>query len=224
MKEVILNAEVVQQFLEFQETGLRFERPWAGLAPFVARAAKRRLRRFSPHRTWASDPSAVDDVTQEVARRLLKLGRPGARGRFDPLQCRASCNGFERWLTRIVKNQVTDHWRRWHGRRVCGVVVSLSVGDSSDDRREIEDTRAPAVSRGVVDFPAVLDEVLDEIPKPLGDAARLRWLHYQTDREAAPSLGVTSSAVCKRVAKAVDLVRPLLEARGIDADTALLTT
>ena len=46
--------------------------------------------------TWGDDESAVDDVVNQTAERLMELALPDAGGRFDPVKAQPGISGRRR--------------------------------------------------------------------------------------------------------------------------------
>ncbi len=148
------------------------------------------------------------DVAAEIAQKVfLGLAR-GARGLLDKLDRSASLAG---WLCRTTRNLSLNH-RRDEFRR------------QSRERQAME-TLNP-VSETAVNWEnlrPVLDEAMSALDEPDYDAVVMRFYQNQDLRAVGLALGVSDDTAQKRVSRALDKVREVLQRRGITTGAGALS-
>jgi RNA polymerase sigma factor (sigma-70 family) len=148
------------------------------------------------------------DIAAEIAQKVfLGLAR-GARGLLDKLDPSASLAG---WLCRTTRNLSLNH-RRDEFRR------------QSRERQAME-TLNP-VSETAVNWEnlrPVLDEAMSALDEPDYDAVVMRFYQNQDLRAVGLALGVSDDTAQKRVSRALDKVREVLQRRGITTGAGALS-
>ncbi len=110
------------------------------------------------------------------------------------------------------------------------VAVHLSLNRLRGEKRRSEREKqyhqeCAASERGVPQWDEILpvvDEALSELPEKVRVAVVLRFLEGQTHAQAAKELGISRSAVHKRIKKGLEQVRIFLDKRGITSSSAVL--
>lgn len=115
------------------------------------------------------------------------------------------------WLHRatlFAARQVLRGERRRQAREQQAVTMNLiSSEPENDDWRQIR---------------PLLDEALDRLNKADHDALLLRFFEQQSMAEIGASLGGTEEAARKRIARALDKLRAILQRRGVSSTTAII--
>jgi RNA polymerase sigma-70 factor (ECF subfamily) len=136
------------------------------------------------------DPVLAEDVAQDCFMRLAQLER------FEG----TSVGG---WLHRVARNRALDHLR------------------TQSRRKEREDVFAAAQPAAASpDAQAILHEIdaaLDALPEAQREALVLHYLEGRSHREIARALGLTRSAVTRRIHQALEQLREQLGVRGVSA-------
>jgi len=212
--------DIVEKFVRFQATGAGFDIAWEGMAPIVEECARRALQKFGV-KVWTGHGEwAVDDVGSQTKVRLLELGQPGARGRFDVAKTNAAgLSGLKGWLWRVVYRQAVD-WVRDNcnvGERKLFLESDLEWNDpSGDGETESVLKRLPARIERAALLP-ILEEVIGQLTDPLTrEAVRLKLHEGLSEAATGTRLGVSDTTIHRRLHDAYNILRPLLEARGID--------
>jgi RNA polymerase sigma-70 factor (ECF subfamily) len=146
-----------------------------------------RLRPFIARRV--SDPSAVDDVLQEVLVRMQR-SLPSLREdeRFGP------------WLYRVARSAIADHHRTQS--RQPRVVASLAEPTTQPEEPESDVTSE--LASYVAAFVAML-------PTPYREALTLTELEGLSQKEAAAMCDVSLSGMKSRVQRGRERLRALIE-------------
>ncbi len=148
------------------------------------------------------------DIAAEIAQKVFVGLARGARGLLDKLDRSASLAG---WLCRTTRNLSLNH-RRDEFRR------------QSRERQAME-TLNP-VSETAVDWEnlrPVLDEAMSALDEPDYDALVMRFYQNQDLRAVGLALGVSDDTAQKRVSRALDKLRELLQRRGIATGAGALS-
>ncbi len=211
-------SDTVEKFVEFQRTGVGFDAVWADLHPIVTEFAGRNLRKLGV-RVRAGDGS-VGDVEGQTVACLMGLAAEGARGRFDPAKAAPGIPGFRGWLWQVVASQAADWARNERGSRKVKITpesglawneVPGSTDGPSVVKREVAKIERP-------DLLPILEECVNALPDPeLRDVVRLQLHEGLPQREIAGRLQTSAATICRRLKDAYAEMRPLLEARGVDA-------
>ncbi len=152
------------------------------------RALEARLRPFVERRV--SDPSAVDDVVQDVFLRMHQgLSNLRDDQRFGP------------WLYQVVRSAVADRCRAdaRQPRPLDPVPELVADAEGSEDDMECD------LASYVADFVAML-------PTPYRGALTLTELEGLSQKEAAAMCGVSLSGMKSRVQRGRERLRSLIEA------------
>ncbi len=148
------------------------------------------------------------DIAAEIAQKVfLGLAR-GARTLSPKLDQCASLAG---WLCRSTRN-LSLNFRRDEFRR-------------QSRERQAMDTLNPA-SETTVDWEClrpVLDEAMSTLDEPDYDALVMRFYQNQDLRAVGLALGVSDDTAQKRVSRALDKLRELLQSRGITTTAGALS-
>lgn len=212
--------EIVEQFLRFQVTGTGFDVAWAGVGPIVEEFARRSLRKYGV-KVWTGHGEwAVDDVVSQTKVRLLELGQPGAKGRFDLARTKAGgLSGLKGWLWRVVDRQSVD-WVRDNcnvGDRKLFLESDFELNDPSGigEPESFLKLQPAKIERAAL-LP-ILEELIGQLADPLMRQAMLLKLHEGlSQEETGRRLGVSDTTIGRRLHDAYEILRPQLEARGVD--------
>jgi RNA polymerase sigma factor (sigma-70 family) len=211
--------DVVAHLVHFQETGEGFAGVWAEIGPIVADCARGNLRKIGVRAGVARN--AVDDIVNSTVGRLLRLAEPQAGGKFDPSRlAKPGLSGLRGWLWRVVERQVAD-WRRVeYGGRGMKIVpesgLEWNASPENEDGASIVKRQVAKIERA--DLLPILHECVNQLPDPhLREVVRLRLDEDLSQRDIAKRLGTSATTIHRRLQDAYDLLRPLLEDRGIDA-------
>lgn len=102
---------------------------------------------------------------------------------------------FTTWLHTIVRNAALTHVRRMKSRPPCSS-EELSAGDESTIERFIADPRpGPDEECVLSERSRILDQVMQELPSTYRSIMRLCDIDGLDSKDAAQSLGITTSAV-----------------------------
>ena len=216
MRNSTIGTDAAGLLVAFQDTGKDFEPLWEVLSPVISQIAVNRLRKhlvFDGHNRV--DQVAVEEVRQQVGLKLFRLALPEQKGRFDPQKATPGLAGVTRWLFGIVSNETADYCRTWRNGR-GKVKVSSLFGLELNSLRGTKAAKTPPQKWESLDVSAILNRCINELPEELSAPLRLR-LRGVTDRDAGKRLGCSASTVNKRIARAVKILRPILEAEGVDA-------
>lgn len=211
--------DTVETWLRFQETGQGFEGAWQAIGTMIEEFAGRSLARLGVLDFQGVDPWAVGDVVGETSGKLLQLGRPGARGRFDPARAKPGLSGLRGWLCRIVERQAVDWVREYrYGRSVRIVPETDLVWNAMpgcDEPASFLD-RVPAKFHRP-DLLPILEACVERLPDPFQQQiVRLKLRDELSLRETAGKLRVPVTRVQRQLCKAFALMRRMLELDGID--------
>lgn len=210
-------ANLVELLVVFQSTGAGFDRLWEVIGPLVGRLAVNRLRRHLVFdRPGRVDQTAIEEVRQQVGLKLLRLASPEQGGRFDLERSVGGVAGVSRWLFGIVSNEVADYCRTWRNGRSKLKTAALTAADLNTLAGPADVAKSTLPKGSGVDVAGILNHCIDRLPAELAAPVRLRLLGF-TDRNAGKELGCSGSTVNKRIAKAMKMLRPMLEAEGIDS-------
>lgn len=147
------------------------------------------------------------DMAAEIAQRVFVGLARGARALSEKLDRSASLAG---WLCRTTRNLSLNH-RRDEFRR------------QSRERQAMETLNPP--SETVVNWEhlrPVLDEAMSALSEPDYDAVVMRFYQNQDLRAVGLALGVSDDTAQKRVARALDKLREILQQRGITTGAGAL--
>lgn len=215
----------VRKLLEFQQTGSGFDGFWADVHDIVTDFARKSLRKTllkgGVRSAFGDVEEASGDVVGETCATLRGLSKPGAKGRFDPTRCtQTGLSGLRGWLYRIVANEAVDWVRDNRGGR--GVKITCESGldwnelSSDDDSSAFLDRLVAKVVRA--DLRPVLEACIAELPDPLmRELVTLKLDEELSVRKSAVRLDLADAMVQRRLTTAYALLRPMLEARGVDA-------
>lgn len=219
-----MDNTTVRTFVRFLETGDRslFEAFWADSREFIETHAARRLARHLVRgRAGFTDPSAVDEVQQNVAWKLLRLASNKDRsGWFDPKRFGWKVDRLKGWLHRIVQNETAQYCRDYRTPGGQGIkVVSFADVEFNESRQD-----DPVVKDSVkVEYDAfelreIVGQCVGELPADQRQLYRVLFVEGLSQRQAAVRLGVTATQVCRRQKTMLAVLRKKLSSRGIDAD------
>jgi RNA polymerase sigma factor (sigma-70 family) len=211
--------DAVARFVRFQQTGRGFDGVWADIGPIVADFARRNLQTLGVRRGVARN--AVDDVVNSTATRLLRLAEPQAGGQFDPARLsKPGLSGLRGWLWRVVERQAADWKRKEYGGRGMKIVPESGLEwnelSETDDGASILKRQVAKLQRA--DLLPVLHQCINQLADPdLRKVVRLRLDEALSQRDIAERVGTSAPTIHRRLQDAYELLRPLLEDRGIDA-------
>ncbi len=116
----------------------------------------------------------------------------------------------------------------WLHRHTCFIASTLMRGES---RRIAREHLAAAMNPTVEspghnwnDLAPLLDEAIDELPAPDRDAIVLRYFEQQNLRRVGASLGTTEDTAQKRVSRALEKLKVVLEQKGLTLTLAGLVS
>lgn len=213
-------ADTVAKLVDFQQTGAGFDLLWADIHPIVAEFARRNLVKIGVRLRWGDADGPVGEVVNETCLTLQGLSAPGAGGRFRPEKMkRPGISGMRAWLWRVVRSRAVNWQRDSLGVRRLKNLPKACIpwnhlpqdeeGDSIVKRIEAKFERP--------DLRPILQECINELPD-----FRMRemvWLKLDEElsvRATGRRLDVHDSSVQRCLSKAYELLRPLLEDRGVD--------
>lgn len=213
--------DLVGRFIGFQQTGSGFEGVWeAGLGDIVVEFSRRSLRRLGVR--VSRDDTCVGDVTGMTVQRLMEMGN-SASGRFDPEKAsQPGLGGFRGWLWGVIANQAATWVRRERGNRKVRMIPESALGSSdwnglpdADERPSIVKAQVAKIERP--DLLPILEECINDLEdRELRELMRLTLHEGLSQARIAKRLGMSSATVCRRIQLARKLLKPLLEARGVD--------
>jgi len=213
--------DLVAGFVRFQQTNVGFDGIWeAGLGELVAEFAKRNLRKLGVQ--VSRDGSCVGEVTGMTMERLMNLAKY-TRGRFDPEKAsQPGISGFRAWLWRVVASQAANWVRNERGSRRVRIIPESALGTSewnelpdADERPSIVKAQVAKIERP--DLLPILEACINDLEDPeLREVMRLTLHDGLSQAQIAKRLGLAPATVCRRSQLARTLLRPLLEARGVD--------
>ncbi len=142
------------------------------------------------------DPAAAEDIAQDAFLTLAKGSR--VERALGP------------WLHRVATNKSLDALKSDIRRR----------------KRETDwtTTRGAATTPEWDDVREFLDEAINDLPDAQRTVVIGHFLYGKSHEELAAGLGITRSAVTRRIAKGVERIRATLERRGVPIASAALTT
>ena len=195
---------------------------WADLL----RVCQREVRKVLWFRHWTpalSHPSAVDEVVQGVAERLLANDRQGLR-RF----AEDGYSHFERYLRRVVENAVRDQVRQQAVRISLLRAVPIDhVDEGSIQLASLEDVSAdrPETSVETREMQDTVERVLTHVAASGPDRAvfrRLFQLYFLDGRSTTqiarmPALSISVSSVSRRIAILRESLRAALTGEPLPA-------
>lgn len=234
MKNCEKTSDLVGEFVRYQQTGRDFASAWEGIEPIVKEFAARHLGRMglAPSRRrrarvgredgrdpGGADESAIHDVVNDTAVVLMKLAGADAKGRFDCGKATPGISGLRGWLWRVVGSQAANWVRDNRGRR--GLTVK---SESSLEQRYRFDRDEPgslfdrlAAKPEGQDVLPILEACIVRIPDTFHRQILLRKLHDDLSlRQTARAMNVTTSRVQRQLARALAVLKHLVECHGID--------
>lgn len=212
--------EIVAHFLRFQSTGQGFDTAWEGVGPLVEQCARLALHKLRV-KVWTGwGEWAAADVSSMTKVRLYELGKPGATGHFDPRRTKASgVSGLKGWLYRVTFNQAVD-WARDNcnvGDKKIFVASDLEWNEPSDEGvTGLVFEKLPAKMYRA-DLLPILEEAIGHLTDPLMRKAVILKLDGLSEAVTGERLGVSDTTIHRRLHDAYAILKPLLEARGVDA-------
>lgn len=217
-----ITTETVRHLVNFQKTGKNefFEAFWADSASYVeASAAAWLTKHFVTYRCRA-DETAVDDVKQRVAWKLLSLPRKsGKAGWYDAERFGWKADRLRAWLYRVIQNEAVEHCKLFHNPGRKGI-SPITFGDLELNGMEAVEsvlTPAPEIDFDGFELRQIVADCL--ATRPAGDRSLYTMLLVEglSQREVADRIGVSAPTVCHRWAKLRAALEARLEARGVDA-------
>lgn len=148
------------------------------------------------------DPSARDDVFQEVA---LALWRSFER--FDPQR------SFGAWARGVATNKVLDYQRRTNRR-----AMTFSAAAIEAVQRAFDETESPPSERQ-----AALAECLNSLPVKSTELLELRYTHGASIPDLATRLGASPAAIYQSLSRIRALLAKCIQ-RRLNADHQSLRT
>ena len=229
--------DVVGDFVRYQQTGQGFNRIWVEVAAIVREFAERQLVKM--HVTAGSaravDECALAEVVEMTTDRLRALSTPNARGRFDPAKTRRpGMDGFRGWLWRVTRSKAVDWVRKHrqsakkrnakdeHARRRLAVRKVLLDSDLAYNKLSGGEyasilRRQPARFERFELLP-ILKECINQIENPgLRQAVGMMLDVSSTERDMAKKLNTPVATFHRRLHRAYEVLRPILELRGVEA-------
>lgn len=196
----------------------------ADIGPFVRERATRELRKRLVHGPDGGDDlAAIDDVTSEISLRMVRLEGVDRRiaaghrgGRFVPGRGVGGVEGLRRWLSRLTGNEVVTYCRqnRSAGRRVkIRSTTDLDLNPTYGNGSPLDRMPAKFVRP---DLLPILDECIAQLPDDLRTLVRLKLDEGLSLRATAVRQGRSPTTVFRGLQEAFAILRPMLEARGID--------
>ena len=156
---------------------------------------------YSAAMRMVRDAHLAQDVTQGVFAALSQ--------RADQLRDRATISG---WLHRTTQNLAANVIRSDVRRRAREQEVAAMNASPSAESEEIWERISPHLDAG-----------LEELSEPDRDALLLRYFERKSAREMATILGTSEQAAQKRVNRAVERLRGIFAARGVNVAASSLT-
>jgi RNA polymerase sigma factor (sigma-70 family) len=218
-----MDLGTVEAMVAFQRQGTGFGAVWQDIRPVVEKTVRRELRNrlVRGHKT-AEDEAAIDDTLQQVVSKLLQLpSKPNSW--FDPKKGKGTggVSALKGWLSRIAANETVEYCRAWRGagRSVKSIPLSQLELNGPVESRWAAKPDLAKLRIDEAELPGVLNECIDSLEdEPLRRMVKLRLQENLSERKLAERLGMNVTTVHRRLHEAYDLLRPLLEQRGIDAD------
>jgi len=215
----------VRKLIEFQKTGKGFDSFWADVHDIVVDSARKSLLKALQKRgvnsAYGDMEEANGDVVGETCRTHKGLSKPEAGGRFAPAKCRQpGMSGLKGWLYRIVSNEAVTWVRKHRGGRGLKITSETAIGwndlSGDDESSTFLERQVAKIERP--DLLPILQECIAELDDPLMRAlVTLKLDQDLSVRKSAERLDLADSMVQRRLTTAYALLRPLLEARGVDA-------
>jgi len=219
-----MNIETVRTFVRFQETGdpSLFDAFWADARKFVDSNAARCLARHlvRGHRGF-TDASAVADVQQSVAWKLLRLpANEGRAGWFDPERFGWKVDRLQRWLHCIVRNETAEYCRTYRTPGGKGVkfvsFADVPLNEAARGKPVLKD--CVKVDDDAFELREIVAACVGELPADQRQLYQVLFVDGLSQRQAAVRLGMAAAQVCRRQKKMLATLREKLRCRGIDAD------
>ena len=210
-------SDVVAKLVGFQKTGKGFDGVWEEIGPIVKEFARRNLRKMDViggESSWA-----VDDVVSQTVEKLMGLSASGAGGRFNPAKAKPGLAGVRAWLWAVVKNQAVN-WVRANrgGRGVKVLSESVLSWNELGSGKESESFLERIVAK--IDRPEllpILQECINRLPDPvMREMVQLKLDEELSVRGTADRTGIHKSSVQRNLTSAYEMLRPMLEERGVD--------
>jgi RNA polymerase sigma factor (sigma-70 family) len=148
------------------------------------------------------------DVAAEIAQNVFVGLARGARALSDKLDRSASLAG---WLCRTTRNLSLNHRRDEFRRQSRERQAMQTLNPPSETAVNWENLRP------------VLDEAMSALGEPDYDALVMRFYQNQDLRSVGLALGVSDDTAQKRVSRALDKLRELLQRRGITTSAGALS-
>lgn len=214
------NKEIVRTFVDFQATGTGFHLAWQGVEPIVHEFARRSLTNYGVKIWTANGEWAVDDVVSQTKCRLASLGQPGAKGRFDPARTNApGVSGLKGWLWAVTSHEAVTWVQKsgTTGDRKVFLDSDLEWNDPAGDGDTQSVIKQQPAKIERADLLPVLIELIGQLPDTLMQDAMLLQLDGLSEVATGKRLGAAGATIHRCRKKAYAILRPQLEARGIDA-------
>lgn len=211
------NNDVAKKLVAWQKTGRGFDGLWAEIGDDVREFASRSLRKLGVKAGFGADEWAVDDVVGQTVAKLVGLAAPGAGGRFNPAKAKNA--GVRGWLCRIVRNEAVNWTRKFRPTRSVNIVPESSLDWNESAACDGAESFLKQVVAKVerADLLPIMEECIGLLADPLHrQLVNLKLFDGLSIRDTADKLALTPSMVQRRLQDAFDLLRPLLEARGVD--------
>jgi RNA polymerase sigma factor (sigma-70 family) len=186
----------------------------------VERRAASWLKKHFVTDTFQVDRTAVDDVKQRVAGKILILpGKSDQSGWYDAERFGWKADRLRGWLYRVTRNQAVEHCKLFHNLRKKG---AKTITFSDLELNEGNAAESVLKASGKVEFEAfelreIVAECVAELPAGDRDLCRMLLAEGLSQREVAARIGVSAPTVCHRWAKAVRALQAKLAFRGIHA-------
>jgi RNA polymerase sigma-70 factor, ECF subfamily len=157
-------------------------------------------RSFSQAKRLLGNPTEAEDVVQEAFFRLVHTAH-----RYD------GSVPFAAWLGFLVHNEALDAWRR-RRRRLLRDRQACSQRPINDEQQQFSSAEQ---------LEAVRDAVL-ELPERYRRPIDLHYFAGLSQREIGQALGMQEDAVAKRMQRARECLRSLLQRRGVTVTGSLI--
>jgi len=218
----VITTETVRQLVAFQLTGKTelFAAFWADSEAFVEKRAASWLKKHFVTDTFRVDRTAVDDVKQRVAGKILVLpGKSDQSGWYDPERFGWKADRLRGWLYRVTRNEAVEHCKLFHNLRKKG---AKTITFSDLEANEGPAAKSVLKASGKEEFDSfelreIVAECVAELPAGDRDLYRMLLAEGLSQREVAARIGVSAPTVCHRWAKAVRALEAKLGSRGIHA-------
>lgn len=215
--------DTVGVFVNYQVTGVGFDRVWAAIGPAVEDIVRGRLRKLGVRGRGGVDEFAVGEVVSLVVEKLMGLAAPGAGGRFDPAKARPGLSGLKGWLFRVVNSQAVNWLRDHRGGRGVKIIPESCLAWNEAPAVDMDGSfldRQPAK----LDRESLRDAVREcvqacvaRLPDPgMREIVQVKFGRNLSVRATAEALNVHPSTVQRRLTEACGLLRVMLAEHGID--------